>query len=177
VFRSKGGATWEPAGTGAAGAVTSLELSGMHTVGVLTAQGAFASLDSGATWKTCGIPAPRAVWYGLAFDAAANGTALAATSAGLFRSTDNCESWTSVDSGLQAATVSVVLFHPTKPREAFATQDGRIFESMDGGQRWFPMDEERTWPSALLVLPDSPSRLFALLPRRGVASKEIGLEQ
>ena len=180
VFRSRGGATWESAGVGAAGAVTSLELSGTHTIGVLAAHGAFVSSDTGATWKACGEPTPGAVWYGLAFEAgapgsAAAGTALAATSAGLFRSTDKCASWTPVTAGLQAATVSVVLFHPTKPGEAFATQDGRIFESMDGGQRWQPMDEERTWPSALLVLPDSPSRLFALLPRRGVASKEINL--
>src|ERR1019366_3747433 len=102
-----------------------------------------------------------------------SGTALAATSAGLFRSTDNCMTWNPVTGDMQAATVSIVLFHPTKPGEAFATQDGRIFESMDAGQRWQPMDDERTWPAALLVLPDSPSRLFALLPRRGVASKEI----
>lgn len=173
LFRSKGGAHWEPAGVGTSGPVTSLEWSGTHTIGVLAAKGAFVSPDGGTTWKACGQPTASAVWYGLAFEAGKSGTALAATSAGLFRSTDNCMTWNPVTGDMQAATVSIVLFHPTKPGEAFATQDGRIFESMDGGQRWQPMDDERTWPAALLVLPDSPSRLFALLPRRGVASKEI----
>jgi len=70
----------------------------------------------------------------------------------------------------------VVLFHPTRSGAAFVSQDGRIFESMDGGQHWSPMDDEgdsSTWPTALLVLPEAPERLFALFPRRGVASKRI----
>ncbi|MDP9054629.1 MAG: hypothetical protein M3N93_10060 [Acidobacteriota bacterium] len=177
VFRSRGGTGWEPVATGIAGAVTSLELSGGRNVSAIGPDGAFASLDSGATWKSCGEPATSSVWYGLAFEAGGTGTALAATSAGLFRSADECQTWTRVASGLQAATVSVVVFHPTKSGEAFAAQDGIIFKSADSGKTWEPMDDERTWPSALLVLPDSPTRLFVLLPRRGIASREINFGQ
>jgi hypothetical protein len=72
--------------------------------------------------------------------------------------------------------VSLVLFHPSRKGQAFASQDGSIFESTDGGQHWSPMDEQNegsSWPSALLVLPEAPGRLFALLPRRGVASQRL----
>jgi len=175
VFRSKGGSGWERAGTAPA-EVVSLELSGTQTVAALSPHGAFASMDAGATWKTCGEPASGTVWYGLAFDAPATHTALAATSAGLFRSTDDCASWTRANGGLQAGTVSLVLFHPSRTGQAFASQDGSIFESTDGGQHWSPMDDQNegsSWPSTLLVLPEAPGRLFALLPRRGVASQRL----
>jgi photosystem II stability/assembly factor-like uncharacterized protein len=179
VFRSKAGGGWDAAATGRAGDVISFELSGTQTVAALSPHGAFASVDAGATWKKCGEPAPATVWYGLAFDSPSTHTALAATSAGLFRSTDDCGSWTRTDAGLQAATVSLVLFHPARKGQAFASQDGRIFESTDGGQHWSPMDDQNdgsSWPSALLVLPEAPARLFALLPRRGVASQRLLLE-
>jgi hypothetical protein len=97
----------------------------------------------------------------------------------MFRSTDDCKSWARIAGGLQAATVSLVLFHPTRAGEAFASQDGLIFQSLDGGQHWAPVDEQNeggSWPSALLVLPEAPSRLFALLPRRGVASIRLESE-
>jgi photosystem II stability/assembly factor-like uncharacterized protein len=119
------------------------------------------------------------VWYGLAFDAGTSNTALAATSAGLFRSTDGCAAWSGVASGLPAATVSVVLFHPTRSGEAFASQDGRVFHSTNGGVNWLPVDEGgdgRVWPLALLVLPEAPNRVFALFPRRGVSSKVVEME-
>jgi photosystem II stability/assembly factor-like uncharacterized protein len=175
VFRNKGGAGWERAATGA-GSVVSLQLSGTQTVSALSPRGALASTDGGATWKTCGEPAPSTVWYGLSFDAPATHAALAATSAGLFRSTDDCISWTKASGGLKADTVSLVLFHPSRKGQAFASQDGSIFESTDGGQHWSPMDDQNegsSWPSALLVLPEAPGRLFALLPRRGVASQRL----
>jgi photosystem II stability/assembly factor-like uncharacterized protein len=179
LFRSKAGLGWQPV-EGASSAISSLELSGNQKVAALGAQAAFASFDSGDTWRSCGQPAASAVWYGMAFDTAAGHTALAATSAGLFRSTDDCASWSKAIGGLMASTVSVVLFHPTRPGEAFASQDGRIFQSMDGGQHWSPMDDEgdgSVWPTALLVVPEAPGRLFALFPRRGVASKVIEIAQ
>jgi photosystem II stability/assembly factor-like uncharacterized protein len=112
----------------------------------------------------------------LAFDKGAEHTALAATSAGLFRSSDDCRTWTRAGGGLSADTVSVVLFHPTRAGEAFASQDGRVFRSTDGGRNWLPIDDgsdERFWPSALLVLPEAPDRVFALFPRRGVLLKAL----
>jgi len=195
LFRSSDGGAWESTATGAEGIISSLELSGDHTVAALSAHGAFASADAGLTWKRCGEPSPSTVWYGLAFDSAALGqgalnhggvsqgkthTALAATSAGLFRSTDDCGSWVRAGEGFPADTVSVVLFHPTRPGEAFAAQDGRVFRSTDGGRSWVPLDgdsERGVWPSALLVLPEAPDRMFALFPRRGVLSKTIEVVQ
>ncbi len=166
---------WQLVATGASGGVTALELSGNQTVAALGAQGAFASADAGATWRTCGEPASSTVWHGLAFDAADQTnehTALAATSAGLFRSTDDCGSWTRIGGGLAADTIGLVLFHPARPGEAFATQDGRVLRSVDGGRNWQPLDDERdgrVWPAALMVLPELPDRLYALFPRRGVS--------
>jgi len=186
LFRSTEGSGWEPAATGG---ISSLELSGDHTVAALGSQGAFASADAGVTWRACGEPSPATVWNGLAFDAALNQaalnqekthTALAATSAGLFRSTDDCRSWTRAGGGFPADTVSVVLFHPTRAGEAFASQDGRVFRSTDGGRNWLPLDDGSDggiWPSALLVLPEAPDRVFALFPRRGVLSKTIEVVQ
>jgi photosystem II stability/assembly factor-like uncharacterized protein len=183
LFRSKGGTGWQPA-EGASDAISSLEMSGTHSVAALGAKAAFASFDFGETWRTCSQPASSTVWYGLVFDNGSNErgvpTALAATSAGLFRSTDQCNSWGKVAGGLLASTVSVVLFHPTRPGAAFVSQDGRIFQSTDGGQHWSPMDDDgggASWPSALLVLPEAPDRLFALFPRRGVSSKVINIAQ
>jgi photosystem II stability/assembly factor-like uncharacterized protein len=171
LFRSADGGGWESAATGAEGGFSSLELSGDRTVAAIGAQGAFASADAGVTWKRCGEPASSTVWYGLAFDVGKAHTALAATSAGLFRSTDGCGSWTKAD-GLSTDTVSVVLFHPTRAGEAFAAQDGRVFRSTDGGRNWLSLEDDgdaRVWPAAIMVLPELPDRLYALFPRRGVS--------
>jgi photosystem II stability/assembly factor-like uncharacterized protein len=181
LFRSKAGRAWQVAPTGAMGGISTLELSGNQILAALSAHGAFVSTDEGVTWRTCGEPSPSTFWYGLAFDAATvkkggNQTALAATAVGLFRSTDGCRSWTRVGGGLLGNTVSVVIFHPTRSGEAFASQDGRLFRSIDGGENWMTLGDGsggQAWPSALLVLPEAPNRVFALLPRSGVSLKTI----
>jgi photosystem II stability/assembly factor-like uncharacterized protein len=183
LFRSgDGGMAWTRSGTGCAETrcpdahIEALRSSGKRIVSALTPNGALASGDGAVSWKKCGDPAPAASWYGLDFDSAANGTALAATSAGLFRSTDGCVSWTPVHAGLHAETATFVLFHPTHSGEAFISQGGKIFRSTDGGQRWLPLDDDgigNSGPSSLFVLPASPDRLFALFPRRGVFSTSI----
>jgi photosystem II stability/assembly factor-like uncharacterized protein len=178
LFR-KAGASWQ-AVDGTSGSISSLELSGTEKVAAVGATGAFASLDGGQTWLTCGVAPNQPFWYGIAFEAGSSHTALAATSAGLYRSTDDCKSWSPVTGGLLASTVSVVIFHPVRPGEAFASQDGRIFQTTDSGQHWSVMDDpgdSSAWPAALLVLPEAPGRLFALFPRRGVASKMIEIAQ
>lgn len=179
LFRSGDAKDWQ-AVPDASGPISSLEVSGERAIAALGSSSAFASFDMGKSWRTCGQPATSAAWYGLAFDSGSTQTALAATSAGLFRSTDSCGSWTKVTGDLLAGTVSVVLFHPTHPGIAFASQDGRILQSNDGGQHWSPIDDSgdgSAWPSALMVLPEAPGRLFALFPRRGVASKMIEIAQ
>ncbi len=155
-----------------------LRRSGKSTVAALAGQKAFVSADGGLEWKQCAEPSPTAVWYGLAFDGASgtsfNTTALAATSEGMFRSNDGCSTW--AGTGLQTETVSVVLFHPTRAGEAFASQGGRVFSSGDAGLHWYPLNDEgrgASWPSALLVLPAAPERLFALFPRRGIFSNTV----
>jgi photosystem II stability/assembly factor-like uncharacterized protein len=145
-------------------------------ISALTAHGAVASADQGATWKKCG-PADRAsAWYSVDFDPKSPDTALAATSSGLFRSTDGCQSWSSVLSGLRQETVGVVVFHPARSGEAYASQGGRVFRTTDGGKRWVPLDDgvlSNSGPTSLVVLPASPDLLFALFPRRGVFSISI----
>jgi photosystem II stability/assembly factor-like uncharacterized protein len=180
LYRSTDGIGWKKA-AGPGGVINFLERSGDRTVSVLSTQGAFASTDAGVTWRACGEPAPSTIWYGLAFDSdqADAATALAATSTGLFRSTDGCQSWLKA-TGLPEATVSIVLFHPTRAGEAFATQGGEVFRSTDQGQHWVMIDDAgrgRSWPSSLVILPESPDRLFALFPRRGVLWNTVEVEQ
>ncbi len=180
LFRSTDGVGWQLA-SGVNGAVSSLQRSGDRTVAAVSTRGAFASRDAGATWRACGEPSPSTVWYGVAFDgdAADAGTALAATASGLFSSTDGCLTWSKA-TGLQADTVNIVLFHPTHAGEAFATQGGQVYRSMDRGQHWIQLDDEgrgRSWPSSLFILPESPERLFALFPRRGVLSSSIDADE
>jgi photosystem II stability/assembly factor-like uncharacterized protein len=173
IFRTSEGATWLQSGMEG---VVSLHRSGLNMISALTARGAMASADQGATWKTCG-PADRvSAWYSVDFDSANPAIALAATSSGLFRSTNGCLSWSPVLSGLRTETVSVVVFHPTRSGEAYASQGGRIFRTTDGGQRWVPLDDggqSNSGPTSLVVLPASPDLLFALFPRRGVFSISI----
>ncbi|MES1258480.1 MAG: hypothetical protein ABUS51_08615 [Acidobacteriota bacterium] len=173
LFRTQDGVAWTRL---ADIRVDSLSRSGATRLFALTASGALHSEDGGSAWKKCGEPQPSVTWYGLAFDTAAANTALAATSAGLFRSTDNCQSWTPVRGGLRAETASLVLFHPTRPAEAFVSQGGKVYVSVNGGLQWSPLDEEaqgNSGPSSLFVLPSVPDKLFALFPRRGVFSASI----
>lgn len=175
LFRSADGIGWQLAG-GVAGGIKSLEASGDHIVAALSARGAFASTDAGATWKACGEPEPSTIWNGVAFDSGASDlTALGATSMGLFRSSDGCQTWMPA-TGLRAETVSIVLFHPTHAGEALAAQGGQVFVSTDRGQQWALIDDEgrgRSWPTSLFVLPEFPERLFGLFSRRGVLSNII----
>ena len=166
------------------GTVKSVQRSGTATVTALTSRGAYVSTDAAVSWQACTSPSPSAVWYGLTFDTAKASpglnhrsmTALAATSVGLFRSIDGCKTWAGVERGLRADTVGLVLFHPTRSGEAFASQGGHVFRSVDSGMDWERLeddDQADTWPSALLVLPSAPERLFALFPRRGIFSKLV----
>ena len=162
--------------TGGASRVDLLQRSGEKAIAAVTSAGAFVSEDTGETWKACGPLSESAPWYALAVDPAGDGTALAATSRGLFRSTDHCATWTAVR-GVESGTVSFVVFHPTEPGVAFASQYGGIVSSTDGGVHWQPVDvgeRHGSWPSTLLVLAAAPERLFALQPRRGVMYCSIG---
>ena len=161
---------------GGASRVDLLQRSGERGIAAVTSAGAFVSEDTGATWKTCGLLPELAQWYALAMEPSGNGTALAATSRGLFRSTDHCASWSAVH-GVESGTVSFVVFHPTETGVAFASQYGGIVSSADGGVHWQPVDvgeRHGSWPSTLLVLAAAPERLFALQPRRGVMYCSVG---
>jgi hypothetical protein len=171
-------ATWKPASTTPN---LILQRSGTGPVGAFAGQTALVSRDEGLSWRTCGPLSPTAFLYGLTFNYQNTSVALAATSEGLFRSVDSCANWEKVTADLRSETVGAVLFHPTRTDLAFAAQGGRIFRSGDGGYRWGgyrwePIEEQEHsnwWPSALLVLPGAPERLFALFPRRGIFSDLI----
>jgi photosystem II stability/assembly factor-like uncharacterized protein len=157
-----------------------LQTSGGGMVAALTPGGAFQSEDGGSSWTACGQPAKDAVWYGLTLDSDRAGGALAATSQGLFRSTDRCASWSPARGGLSQGTVSAVVFHPRHAGEALAAQYGLIFRTTDGGRSWRPLGDEGrngAYPSALLILPGAPQRLFALFARRGILSTSIDPDQ
>jgi photosystem II stability/assembly factor-like uncharacterized protein len=158
------------------GPSTILQRSGTGPVGAFSAHAASVSRDEGLSWKPCGTTAASAIWYGIAFSAYKTSVALAATSEGLFRSVDGCASWDKVTEDLRAETIGALIFHPTKTDLAFVAQGGRIFRSNDGGFHWEPLDDEERggwWPSAFLVLPGAPERLFGLFPRRGIFSDQI----
>jgi photosystem II stability/assembly factor-like uncharacterized protein len=171
------GSTWsEVKLPGGAREVEFLQGSGANAVAAVTTRGAFRSDDAGESWAVCGQPAADAAWYGLAVDSNRAGAILAATSRGLYRSVDHCASWEPVRDGLDQGTVSAVLFHPRHPGEAFAAQYGRILQTKDGGRSWHPLEDAGRnggYPSALLVLPESPQLLFGLFPRRGVLSNSV----
>ncbi len=180
LFRRRG-ASWTAIGLpGGRRPVELLQGSGGGAVAAVTSGRAFRSDDAGSSWIPCGQPAAGAVWYGLALDSARAGRALAATAQGLFLSTDGCASWTPVRGGLEQSTVSTVLFNPERSGEALAAQFGRIFQTTDGGLSWSPLDDQGrdgSYPSALLVLPAAPQRLFALFPRRGILSTAVDSNQ
>jgi len=170
---------WKPVLLGGgASRVVFVQASGEKAAAVVTAAGAFVSQDTEQNgWTACGALPEQAEWYGLAVDPGGSGTALAATSRGMFRSTDQCASWTPVREGLEGGTVSHVVFHPSERGVVFASQFGDIVRSSDGGEHWQSVDaggRHRFWPSALLILSAAPGRMYALIPRRGVLSFGIG---
>ena len=178
IFRTLDGLTWIQSGMEGAVSLhrSAVKSSSSAMISALTAHGAIASADNGATWSECGPVQSATAWYALDFDASSPRTALAATSAGLFRSADGCRTWAAVLGGLRAETAGMVVFHPTRSGEAYASQGGRLFRSTDGGQRWSPLDDGglgSSGPTSLVVLPAIPDKLFALFPRRGVFSISI----
>lgn len=124
----------------------------------------------------CAPPPAGGSVYGVAVDSGNPSTVLAATARGVFRSTDRCATWAAVTGGLEPATAAAVLAHPVRQGEAFVAQGGRVYRSEDGGRRWQPVGRDRAdfWPSALVIVPSAPDRLFALVPNRGVFSLVLG---
>ena len=115
---------------------------------------------------------PSAIWYGLTFNYQNSSVALAATSQGLFRSVDSCATW---DKNTQDLHVGNRGRGPLPPQPhqsfAFASQGGHVYRSGDGGFHWALLDEDDDraswWPTALMVLPGAPNRLFASFPASG----------
>ncbi len=132
----------------------------------------FVSPDAGQSWRPLQstLPASGVEWNQLASDVS-GATLLAATSHGLLRSSDAGARWEPAAGELGQATVSSVLFHPTRTAQAFAAQFDRVFASTDAGRSWRAVPArglERAAVRALAILPDAPTRLFALVAGRGV---------
>ncbi len=132
----------------------------------------YQSSDSGLTWKKI------RVWWNPQdhleiYDAVSigNNGLLAASSQGLLRSYDLGASWRPERSVFGTGSVRTICKNPARKGALFAAQFGTIFQSRDNGGSWTPLapaDETVGAIKALLVLPDSPNRLFALVQGRGV---------
>jgi len=104
---------------------------------------------------------------------------LAATSQGLMRSDDAGMNWKPVPGVLGSSTVTFVCKHPALAGFLFASQYGVIFVSKDDGRSWTQVGEGALGGhavSALVVVPGSPDRLFALTESRGVYALPLGSE-
>ena len=100
-----------------------------------------------------------------------DGDLLAATSRGLARSRNAGSTWQLVPGALDGTTVSALCRHPTRTGVLFASIFTGIFGSSDHGRTWSLLAAGGERPDdfiALLVLPGSPDRLFALSRNRGV---------
>jgi photosystem II stability/assembly factor-like uncharacterized protein len=132
----------------------------------------YQSSDSGSTWNKIRLwwdPRDHLEIYD-AISIGNNGL-LAASSQGLLRSYDSGVTWRPERSVFGTASVRTICKHPTRKGALFASQYGTVFQSRDEGKSWTPLapaDETVGAIKALLVLPESPNRLFALVQGRGV---------
>lgn len=105
-----------------------------------------------------------------------DGDLLAATSRGLARSHDAGLSWDLISGTLDGTSISALCRHPTLRGVLFASIFGEILLSRDGARTWTPLRVDGDRPDdviALLVLPGSPDRLFALSRTRGVYAIDL----
>jgi photosystem II stability/assembly factor-like uncharacterized protein len=174
LFRSSdAGASWKPVvidKNSVSPRIDWIQLSGQSVAALGTGRSAYFSEDGGRSWALCAPPVPDVQWYGLAGTLKPERSAVTATSHGLFRTDDGCRSWTPAETGT-SGTASMVLSHPTRPDQFIAVQNGQVVYSADAGLRWLPLGDGApgaSYPSAIVVLPDDPERMFVLLPRRGV---------
>jgi len=72
---------------------------------------------------------------------------------------------------IDGETIQAVSRHPSDPQWVMAAKFGAVFESQDGGRSWMKISPD-SWPVTsvrkLLVMPESPRRLFVLTPQQGV---------
>jgi photosystem II stability/assembly factor-like uncharacterized protein len=96
---------------------------------------------------------------------------LAATSRGLMRSDEVEMTWQPVPGLLEGSTVTAICKHPARAGVVFASKFGVIFVSMDEGRSWAPVtdgDDGRELITELLVMSETPNKIFALTRNRGV---------
>ncbi len=99
----------------------------------------------------------------------ADGLALAATSAGIYRTTDHAHQWQRAGTGLTDLSVVAVAFAPApdapaptvtsaSPTAFASTETGRLFRSADGGQSWA---EVSNWAGLGLITAIIPAPTYA----------------
>jgi photosystem II stability/assembly factor-like uncharacterized protein len=128
----------------------------------------FKTTDSGRTWSRLKIP----MVPGLELDLRTN--TLLAFGFGLYRSTDGGQSWNPALGPFGGVFLQDVAFDPSSP-VAYAAggfsasrldpTQSRVFKSVDGGLTWVRSDvglEPLGAVSRIVVLPSSPSTLFAI---------------
>jgi photosystem II stability/assembly factor-like uncharacterized protein len=100
-----------------------------------------------------------------------DGDLFAATSRGLAKSRNAGRTWQLEPGMLNGTSISALCRHPILRGVLFASIFGEVLLSSDGARTWTPLSVGTDFPDdviALLVLPGSPDRLFALSRTRGV---------
>jgi photosystem II stability/assembly factor-like uncharacterized protein len=176
-----GGAHWNVAGKGLPGVpvrAIAIDPRAPSTLYAGTAgAGLYKSVDAGTRWVPINGDlgdATQADVNAIAVDPATPTTLYAATSSGLLKSRNAGTSWTPIGTGAIFPDVTVVAVDPSRPSTIYAGSFDvpSLARSEDAGATWSPnllgrgygtAKWSRHSPSALLIDPRAPSRLYVAL--------------
>lgn len=171
LFRSLDqGRTWKPIQFfSSATAIRSLISLSDNRIAAVTPNGIFISKDGSNSWESITpLPGKPQVYSLVQFE---NGRILAATATGLKESEDMGQSWEPAYGGLEKITVSAMTLVPGQPGRVLAAYFGSIFESQDQGRSWKRISGSQSAIHSIVelnVLPDEPSRVYALTKHQGI---------
>ncbi|MDQ6676024.1 MAG: YCF48-related protein [Acidobacteriota bacterium] len=171
LFRSLDqGRTWKPVPFfSSATPIRSLVSLSKNAIAAITPNGIFISKDGSNSWESVTLlPGKPQVYALIQFE---NGRILAATATGLNESEDMGQSWEPAYGGLEKITVSAMARVPGQPDRVLAAYYGTIFESNDQGRTWKQISGSQSAIHSIVelnVLPDEPSRVYALTKHQGI---------
>lgn len=133
------------------------------TLYLATAQGAYKSTDTGATWHRASEGIKNHNVFGVLVDRRSPSTLLALTPTGLVRSTDGG----STCATLLPTAVTSVAAAPSSPSTLYASTIGGVVKSTDGGETWSRprhkgLPAEPGEVDVVLVAGDDPETVYAV---------------